>query len=102
MIRRHHEFLDLHSPVGDSSGTCWGIDLDMFNTIACIPPQCEDYVFNFEMRTYHCSCTKPPATSPVTHMPSDSWIITIEGQTVVETPVISNTIRISSFVPAIV
>ena len=78
-------------PVGDSSGTCWGIDLDMFNTIACIPPQCEDYVFNFEMRTYHCSCTKPPCDITCHYMPSDSWIITIEGQTVVETPVISNT-----------
>lgn len=73
-------------PVGDSAGTCWGIDLDMFNTIACIPPQCADYNFTFEMRTFHCSCTKPPCDITCHYMPSGSWVITIEGKTVEEDP----------------
>ncbi len=73
-------------PVGDSAGTCWGIDLDMFNTIACIPPQCDDYEFTFEMRTFHCSCTKPPCDITCHYMPSGSWVITIEGKTVEENP----------------
>ncbi len=77
------------SPVGDSAGTCWGIDLDMFNTIACVPPQCADYNFTFEMRTYHCSCTKPTCDIICHSMPIDSWIITIEGKTVEENADIS-------------
>ncbi|MBC8047272.1 MAG: gliding motility-associated C-terminal domain-containing protein, partial [Fimbriimonadaceae bacterium] len=63
---------------------CYGIDLDMFNTIACIPPQCEDYEFTFEMRTFMCSCTKPPCDITCHFMPTDSWVITIEGKTVEE------------------
>ncbi|MEZ5012999.1 MAG: gliding motility-associated C-terminal domain-containing protein [Chitinophagales bacterium] len=77
-------------PVGDSAGTCWGIDLDMFNTIACIPPQCDDYNFTFEMRTFHCSCSKPPCSITCHYMPTDSWVITIEGKTVEENPIESN------------
>ncbi|MBC8046991.1 MAG: hypothetical protein H7Y00_09370, partial [Fimbriimonadaceae bacterium] len=71
-------------PAGDTAGTCYGIDLDMFNTIACIPPQCEDYEFTFEMRTFMCSCTKPPCDITCHFMPTDSWVITIEGKTVEE------------------
>lgn len=74
-------------PVGDSAGTCYGVDLDMFNTIACIPPQCDDYNFTFEMRTYHCSCTQPPCSILCHFMPSGSWVITIEGKTVEENPI---------------
>ena len=74
-------------PVGDSAGTCYGEDLDMFNTIACIPPQCDDYEFTFEMRTYHCSCTQPPCSILCHFMPSGSWVITIEGKTVEENPI---------------
>lgn len=78
-------------PVGDSAGTCYGVDLPMFNTIACIPPQCADYEFTFEMRTWHCSCTQPPCGILCHFMPSGSWVITIEGETVVETPIVSAT-----------
>jgi gliding motility-associated-like protein len=78
-------------PIGDSSGTCYGVDLDMFNTISCIPPQCADYVFNFEMRTFHCSCTKPPCDITCHYMPIDSWVVTIEGLTVEENPIQSDT-----------
>jgi len=74
-------------PVGDSSGTCYGVDLNMFNTIACIAPQCADYEFTFEMRTWHCSCTQPPCSILCHFMPSGSWVITIEGETVVEDPI---------------
>ena len=74
------------SPDGDTAGTCYGIDLDMFNTIACIPPQCADYNFTFEMRTWHCSCTQPPCGILCHYMPSGSWVITIEGKTVEENP----------------
>ncbi len=78
-------------PAGDTAGTCYGIDLDMFNTVECIPPQCEDYEFTFEMRTYHCSCTKPPCDITCHYMPVDSWVITIEGRTVEENPIVSPT-----------
>lgn len=78
-------------PVGDSAGTCYGEDLDMFNTVACIPPQCDDYEFTFEMRTYHCSCTQPPCSILCHFMPSGSWVITIEGKTVEENPIQSTT-----------
>ncbi|MBC8173916.1 MAG: gliding motility-associated C-terminal domain-containing protein [Chitinophagales bacterium] len=71
-------------PEGDTAGTCFGIDLDMFNTIACIEPQCEDYEFTFEMRTFMCSCTKPPCDITCHFMPSGTWVITIEGKTVEE------------------
>lgn len=77
-------------PAGDTAGTCYGIDLDMFNTIACIPPQCEDYLFTFEMRTYMCSCTKPPCDITCHYMPAGSWVITIEGKTVEETAIESD------------
>lgn len=77
-------------PVGDTAGTCYGIDLDMFNTIACTPPQCADYLFTFEMRTYHCSCTKPPCSITCHFMPVGSWVITIEGKTVEENPIESD------------
>ena len=77
-------------PVGDSAGTCYGVDLNMFNTIACIPPQCADYEFTFEMRTWHCSCTQPPCGILCHFMPSGSWVITIEGETVVETAIQSS------------
>ena len=79
-------------PVGDSAGTCYGIDLPMFNTIACIPPQCADYNFTFEMRTYHCSCTQPPCSILCHFMPTGSWVITIEGKTVEENPIQSSTV----------
>src|SRR4030095_4991240 len=62
----------------------YGIDLDMFNTIACIEPQCADYEFTFEMRTFMCSCTKPPCDITCHFMPGGSWVITIEGKTVEE------------------
>lgn len=78
-------------PVGDSAGTCYGVDLNMFNTIACIAPQCADYEFTFEMRTWHCSCTQPPCSILCHFMPSGSWVITIEGETVVENPIQSAT-----------
>lgn len=78
-------------PVGDSAGTCYGEDLDMFNTVSCIPPQCDDYEFTFEMRTYHCSCTQPPCGILCHFMPSGSWVITIEGKTVEENPIQSST-----------
>ncbi len=77
-------------PEGDTAGTCYGIDLDMFNTIACIPPQCADYNFTFEMRTFHCSCSKPPCSITCHFMPIDSWVITIEGKTVEENPIQSD------------
>ena len=78
-------------PAGDTAGTCYGIDLDMFNTISCIPPQCDDYEFTFEMRTWHCSCTQPPCGILCHFMPAGSWVITIEGETVVENPIQSST-----------
>jgi len=78
-------------PVGDSAGTCYGVDLDMFNTIACVPPQCADYEFTFEMRTYHCSCTQPPCGILCHYIPSGGWVITIEGKTVEENPIQSAT-----------
>lgn len=78
-------------PAGDTAGTCYGIDLDMFNTIACIAPQCDDYEFTFEMRTFHCSCTKPPCDITCHFMPTDSWVITIEGRTVEENAIVSST-----------
>jgi gliding motility-associated-like protein len=71
-------------PAGDTAGTCYGIDLDMFNTIACIAPQCEDYEFTFEMQTFMCSCSKPPCDITCHYMPAGSWVITIEGKTVEE------------------
>jgi len=77
-------------PEGDTAGTCYGIDLDMFNTIACIPPQCADYEFTFEMRTFMCSCTKPTCSITCHYMPDDSWVITIEGKTVEENPIQSD------------
>lgn len=77
-------------PAGDTAGTCYGVDLDMFNTIACIPPQCADYNFTFEMRTWHCSCTQPPCGILCHYMPSGSWVITIEGKTVEENPDVSD------------
>ncbi|MFN0275166.1 MAG: gliding motility-associated C-terminal domain-containing protein, partial [Chitinophagales bacterium] len=77
-------------PEGDTAGTCYGIDLDMFNTIACIPPQCDDYLFTFEMQTFMCSCTKPPCDITCHYMPAGSWVITIEGKTVEETAIESD------------
>lgn len=77
-------------PAGDTAGTCYGIDLDMFNTIACIAPQCEDYLFTFEMQTFMCSCTKPTCDITCHYMPAGSWVITIEGKTVEETAIVSD------------
>ncbi|MBK7108360.1 MAG: gliding motility-associated C-terminal domain-containing protein [Bacteroidetes bacterium] len=78
-------------PAGDTAGTCYGVDLDIFNTVACVPPQCDDYEFTFEMRTFHCSCTKPPCDITCHYMPVDSWVITIEGRTVEENAIVSST-----------
>lgn len=79
-------------PAGDTAGTCYGIGLNMFNTVSCTPPQCDDYHFTFEMRTYMCSCTKPPCDITCHYMPSGSWVITIEGQTVEENAIISSSV----------
>jgi gliding motility-associated-like protein len=76
-------------PEGDSSGTCFGDSLDMFNTIACIPPSCADHVLTFEMRTFHCSCNGPNCGVICHFMEDASWKITIEGRTVVENPILS-------------
>ena len=79
-------------PAGDTAGTCWGVDLDMFNTIACIAPQCADYNFTFEMRTFMCSCTKPPCDITCHYIPEGTWVITIEGETVQENSIISSSV----------
>ena len=74
-------------PEGDSAGTCYGDSLDMFNTIACIPPSCPDHVLDFEMRTFHCSCNGPNCGVICHFMPNNTWKITIEGRTVEENPI---------------
>lgn len=74
-------------PEGDSSGTCYGDSLDLFNTVSCLPPQCPDYVLDFEMRTFHCSCNGPNCGVACHFMPDNTWRITIEGRTVEEDPI---------------
>ncbi len=74
-------------PEGDSSGTCYGDSLDLFNTIACLPPSCPDHVLTFEMRTFHCSCNGPNCGVACHFMPDNTWKITIEGRTVEEDPI---------------
>ncbi len=76
-------------PEGDSSGTCYGDSLNMFNTIACIPPSCDDHVLSFEMRTFHCSCNGPNCGVICHFMPENTWKVTIEGRTVEEDPILS-------------
>jgi gliding motility-associated-like protein len=72
-------------PTGNAPGDCTGTGYDMSSLISCFPPQCADYNLSFEMRTYHCACSKPPCATSCHYMPNSSWKITITGRTVEST-----------------
>lgn len=74
-------------PEGDSAGTCYGDSLDMFDLVSCLPPSCPSYDIDFELRTFHCSCTGPNCGMICHFVLNESWRIVIEGRTVTENPI---------------
>lgn len=67
---------------GSTPGACSFVNMNIFNNVICAPLSCGNHSLDFEMRTYHCSCSGPSCGQNCHKIGSGSWIITIEARTI--------------------